>query len=230
MKGIVFDIGGTLMEYRGMPLSWAEFYETAFRHIAQTYRCPVSDEMIRESVSILKGFNPRLHYREVEISPRQIFGEAVKGWGLAVPLEEIISAFFEGLNLTAVIYEETIPVLTELKSLGYPIGAFTDLPTGMPDSLFKRDLGALLQYFDLYVSSLSCGYRKPNPQGLMVIAESLKIPTKELLFVGDEEKDRKTALNAGCAFAPIIRKPEGKEPSHGLNQLLLQIKTGAWDK
>lgn len=30
MKIIVFDLGGTLMEYRGMPLNWSDYYEKGF--------------------------------------------------------------------------------------------------------------------------------------------------------------------------------------------------------
>lgn len=33
MKAIVFDIGGTLMEYKGMPLSWLDYYKTAFEFV-----------------------------------------------------------------------------------------------------------------------------------------------------------------------------------------------------
>lgn len=30
MKVIVFDLGGTLMEYEGMPLNWSNYYEQGF--------------------------------------------------------------------------------------------------------------------------------------------------------------------------------------------------------
>lgn len=30
IKVIVFDIGGTLMEYRNMPLSWLDYYKKGF--------------------------------------------------------------------------------------------------------------------------------------------------------------------------------------------------------
>ena len=35
MKVIVFDLGGTLMQYVGMPHSWVEFYKKGFDAICQ---------------------------------------------------------------------------------------------------------------------------------------------------------------------------------------------------
>ena len=33
MKGVVFDLGGTLMQYVGMPYSWEDFYYKGFEEI-----------------------------------------------------------------------------------------------------------------------------------------------------------------------------------------------------
>ena len=57
--------------------------------------------------------------------------------------------------------------------------------------------------FDLYVSSQICGVRKPNKGGICYITDAFEIREAEILFVGDEEKDFLTALNAGCDFVYI---------------------------
>jgi putative hydrolase of the HAD superfamily len=33
VKVIIFDLGGTLMEFKGMPNSWVDYYKTAFTAI-----------------------------------------------------------------------------------------------------------------------------------------------------------------------------------------------------
>lgn len=38
MKVIVFDLGGTLMQYVGMPHSWVEFYQQGFEAICRKVR------------------------------------------------------------------------------------------------------------------------------------------------------------------------------------------------
>lgn len=225
MNVIVFDLGGTLMQYEGMPYSWIDYYSIGFKTLNNKYKCNASEMLINKSVEILKSYNPRINYREVEYTPQQIFAEALKKWNIACPLEEMIYSFFEGLQLKSVIYEETIPIIIKLKEYDYKIATLTDLPTAMPDDLFKKDIKELLPYFDLYVSSLSCGFRKPNPQGLNYIAKYFGISINELLFVGDEEKDRKTAENADCKFAKIVRNETLTNKVYTLQNLLKDITT-----
>lgn len=197
------------MEYVGMPVSWVDYYRQGFEELNRYYQCGVSAACIDRSIEILKSFNARIFYREVEYTPEYIFGKVLEHWPERLPIHECLYKFFEGLELTAMIYPDTIPALKALRKKGYQIATLTDLPTAMPDELFKKDIAPLLPYFDLYVSSLSCGFRKPNSKGLELIAEHYEIPVNELIFIGDEEKDRKTACNAGCPFVRIDRKQEG---------------------
>jgi phosphoglycolate phosphatase len=49
----------------------------------------------------------------------------------------------------------------------------------------------------------SLATRKPDPAGLLLLAERLKSPVERLLLVGDTWIDAETARNAGCAFALV---------------------------
>ncbi len=40
MKAIAFDLGDTLVEYEGMPLSWVEHYPEALRNLAAFWGGP----------------------------------------------------------------------------------------------------------------------------------------------------------------------------------------------
>ena len=164
-----------------------------------------------EMIRVLKQYNPRVKYRERDYAPEQIFGDAAEGWDFPYSLEEVISAFFENMNLTPLIYPETIPVLRKLRSAGWKIATLTDVATGMPDKLHKSYFPELMPYFDMYVSSQSCGFRKPNPEGVHQIAEHFQADEKEFIFVGDEPKDIKTAQNVGCRSVLIDRKGRGIE-------------------
>jgi putative hydrolase of the HAD superfamily len=211
MKIKTFDLGGTLMEYTGMPHSWVDYYLQGFQQIIRDYRlCPTTED-IEESKEIMKSFNARVVYREIEYTPEHIFEKVLNHWNIDIPLGNVIGSFFKGIKLVPYIYKDTIPAIKKLKEYGYVITAFTDLPTAMPDSLFKRDISDLLEQIDFYVSSLSCGYRKPNKAGLQVIADKYNIDISELTFIGDEEKDRLTARNAGCEFLLIDRSMKNKE-------------------
>ncbi len=155
MKAVVFDLGGTLMQYVGMPYSWVEYYR-------------------------------------------------------------------QGLELRAEIYPDTIEVLQKLREKGYVIAALTDLPSAMPDEVFRRDISELSGFFDYYVSSYVAGYRKPCCKGLQMISEKFSTPMEKLVFVGDEEKDRKTAENANCKFI-WLQRGKRKDGSIGDLYELLEI-------
>lgn len=220
MKVIVFDLGGTLMQYAGMPHSWVEFYVQGFEKINEIYHCNVSKSAIEKSVQILKEMNPRVNFREEEYLPEEMFAKALAHWPTALPVSDCVEVFWSGLNLKAEIYPDTVPVLQKLKEDGYFIATLTDLPSGFPDSIFKRDIAALLEYFDDYVSSAITGYRKPNCRGLQMISEKYEVSMEELVLVGDEEKDRQTAERAGCRFVWIDRSGNGEGSIGRLEELL----------
>ena len=208
------------MQYEGMPYSWVDFYQQGFDAIIQKYNCNVSKEDIQKSVQILKDFNPRVSGREVEYLAEHIFSNALEHWNIDTPIKNCIETFWQGLKLSAKIYPDTIEVLKELKEKGYIIVTLTDLPNAMPDEIFKKDISELLSYFDYYVSSCVAGYRKPNCKGLQMISDKYGVPVTELVFVGDEEKDRKTACNANCKFVHIQRTTKSEGSISSLYELL----------
>ncbi len=220
VKVVVFDLGGTLMQYVGMPQSWVDFYDQGFEAIIQKYNCNVSKDAVAKSLQMLKKFNPRINYREIEYSAEFIFEKVLEHWHIDVSIQSCIEIFWSGLNLKAEVYSDTIEVLQKLREKGYVIATLTDLPSAMPDEVFKRDIQELIKYFDYYVSSSVAGYRKPNPKGLQMISEKYSIPVTELIFVGDEEKDKQTASNAKCKFIQIQRAKKSDESIGNLYELL----------
>ena len=124
-------------------------------------------------------------------------------WAFVFILAGAFFDFFDGLTLDACVFDYSTGLINECKSKGMRVACLTDLPNGMPDSLFRYAITELEPLFDLYVSSQICGYRKPNARGLEYIADQFGIAVSELLFVGDEKKDELTAENAGCNFTYI---------------------------
>ena len=202
-KVLVFDLGGTLMEYSGMPLDWSEYYHQGFRKVSDRNGLFLSDDEIIKSSEILKSFNPRLTGREYEIAPERLFEQACSHWQNRPAIRTVINDFFLGLELHANIFEYAYNAIDMAKAKGCKIAVLTDLPSGMPDELFKQSIAELLTHIDLYVSSQSCGYRKPNGRGISYISDYYGVLKSDILFVGDEEKDYKTALNASCDFVYI---------------------------
>ncbi|MCL2109099.1 MAG: HAD-IA family hydrolase [Oscillospiraceae bacterium] len=193
------------MEYKNMPYSWVDYYEKAFRSVSDEFNLNLTKSDIEKSCEIMKSKNARVVYREIEYTPEKIFAAVTEHWRKKVNVADIIYSFYNGHKLETVIFDDTFFCLKQLKIKGVKIASLTDLPTAMPDELFKRDIASLLPYFDLYVSSQTCGFRKPNRHGLLQITKHFNVDVKKLVFVGDEEKDINTAKNAGCISALINR-------------------------
>ena len=211
MKAVVFDVGRTLMEYKNMPNVWVDFYQDNFEYVRKELGLNIPDTDIEKSIEILRSYNPKIKYREIDYPPEVIFGEATAHWNCNFSLDDVINSFYSSLNLTSYIYEETISVLGKLKAEGYIIAVLTDVATGMPDELHKSYFTELMPYFDMYVSSVSCGYRKPNPKGLQDIAEHFEITKNDMIYIGDEEKDINAAKRFGCKSVLIDRDRTGAD-------------------
>lgn len=206
IKVIGFDIGGTLMEYKNMPNVWIDYYKTGFETVRDRLGLHISDDDIARSVEVLRGYNPKVKYREEDIAPEVIFTDATSHWKCSFHLEKVIDIFYRSMGLVPYIYPDTVNTLKKLREDGYKIATLTDVATGMPDELHKSYFPELMPYFDMYVSSLSCGYRKPNPKGLSDIAEYFGVSPAEMVFIGDEQKDIIVAKRFGCMSVLIDRK------------------------
>lgn len=208
-----FDIGGTLMEYKNMPYVWTDYYKAGFETVREKLGLDITDSDIAASVEILRGYNPKVKYREEDISPEVIFTDAASHWKCSFDLEKVIDTFYRSMNLVPYIYPDSVSTLKKLRADGYKTAALTDVATGMPDELHKSYFPELMPCFDMYVSSLSCGFRKPNPKGLADIAEHFGVSPAEMLYVGDEEKDILAAKRFGCMSVLIDRK--GRDTDFG---------------
>lgn len=67
------------------------------------------------------------------------------------------------------------------------------------------DIFALRPYFDPIICS-SNSEPKPSPDGAEKICKAWSVAPKAVLFVGDSENDRKTAVGAGTVFAAFGNK------------------------
>lgn len=216
IKLFVFDLGGTLMEYKGMHLSWTGYYKSGFEYVNKQLGLNLSEQQIAEAIQIFTDYNPAVNPREKEIDPEIIFKDIIKDWGTSIPVSKIIEVFFESLKLEPVIYEDSIPALKSLKESGFKIAAMTDVATGMPDLMHKNYVTPLLPYFDLYVSSLSCGYKKPNPKGLQDISDYFGITPENMVMTGDTSRDVNAAKNIGCRSI-LINRSGGRPQNLGQN-------------
>lgn len=109
-----------------------------------------------------------------------------------------------------------IPGMLSSLSARYPLA----LLSNKGEALSRKILDGLdlARHFREILGGDSLATRKPDPSGLRLLAERLKVPVERLLLVGDTWIDAETARNAGCAFAlvewgfPRSPKMDGLKP------------------
>lgn len=212
IRAIIFDLGGTLINYEGIPLYWGDYYINAFENVKKNLTLDLSNKQIFESVEILKKYNPRLYPREIEYESEYIFSHVTQGWNIKEnDIADIVKKFFAFFRKNVIVYPDTLEVLQWLKEQSYKTGILTDVPTGMSEELVDMDICSFKSMIDYCISSIKCGYRKPNKSGLNMLSKLLDTKVTNMIFIGDEEKDIFTAKNAGCISILLNRNGLKKE-------------------
>ena len=214
MKAILFDLGDTLIEYEGLPLSWEAHYPDALKSLARALDFSADADQLAAGCAILRKYNTRLNPRDREVTFTTILDEILAAWKIKLPQsEEIHTAekFFQVFRQRLRCFPETKVVLQTLRQNGAGIGIFTDVPYGMPRELVLADIrdAGLDGLFDVLLTSREVGYRKPRVETITAVAAALKFAAPEIVHVGNEKKDVDVARAFGC-HAVLINRGEKK--------------------
>jgi len=85
------------MQYAGMPYSWVDFYIKGFETIIQKFKVHIPQEVVLKPVQILKEFNPRVNYKEIEYPTEYIFTKLLEDWHMEITIQSFIETFWSGL-------------------------------------------------------------------------------------------------------------------------------------
>jgi putative hydrolase of the HAD superfamily len=211
IRAVGFDIGHTLVNHKS-PLSWKIHYHDALRRVMRD--CQIDEESYKLDLaaSILSKYNTRENYREHEVSSSTIFKEIFDAWGQSHEKLHIAKETFYGFFQADVEYfDDTVNTLEVLSSKGILLGFLSDAAYGMDNEYLLKDIEEIRHYFNTGFTSADVGFRKPNPQGFKMLSESLDVPSSQILFVGDEEKDIVGANNFGMVSALINKSSEERK-------------------
>lgn len=118
------------------------------------------------------------------------------GWVDAPPAEELAEHYDTTFGDCNVIFDNSIPLLKELKDRGYTVGVITNGPAYLQNH--KMDTSGLRPYCDIVVVSGDVGVHKPDPALFTYTADKLGIAPEECAYVGDHPvNDIQGALGAG---------------------------------
>lgn len=225
MQAIAFDLGDTLIEYAGLPPSWAQYYGEALTALAGHLGVTPHPGQIGRGSAVLRGYNTRLHPREREVSFATILAELLPCFGVTKAVDELACAraFFDVFRKRLHCFDDVKPALEGLKARGQKLGVFTDAAYGMPREFIIEDiqLAGLDGFFPAIFTSVDVGFRKPAAETLQRVARELGSKPRDLIHVGNEEKDVLAAKAAGCRSVVIDRNDQ--RPSWGQDRTIKSL-------
>ena len=216
MKAVAFDLGDTLVEYEGMPLSWEAHYPEALEHLAEFLKAKPNASQIAEGCAILRSYNTRIYPREVEFPFAAILAKLLPYLGITADRADESScamAFFRIFRQRLRCFPEVKATLEKLRRDRVRVGIFTDVPYGMPRSLVLEDIKqvSLENYYDVLLTSRDVSYRKPSVKTLGALRKELNCHADEMLHVGNEKKDIEVARAFGCRSILLDRSHHGQD-------------------
>lgn len=204
MKGIIFDLGHTLIDYHN---DWVKPEEVA---VDTVYEMASSK---RDGVPEREEFGEGLRNRLSKARTRK------RREMIEIPLQRILRSFFDGLGIreenglversmeifygTLLEHRElvtgTVDMLSEVKSRGYRVGLISDVAWGLPSRFPRRDMReyGLEEYFDDLIFSTDVELRKPNPKIFELSLFRLGIEPDNAVYIGNSlQADIKGALHS----------------------------------
>ena len=186
IKAVLFDFDETLQD---RTLAFEGYMDTLFA----TYLPEISGaelEKRREDMRVTGkgGYVNRVEWYQELID--------MWGWNDAPPAEELAHHYDYTFGDCNVIFENSIPLLKELKSRGYITGVITNGPSYLQNH--KLETSGLKPYLDWLVVSGDVGVHKPDPALFAYAAEKHGLKPEECVYVGDHPvNDIQGALGAG---------------------------------
>ncbi len=194
MKAVVFDLGGTLIDYRGPFVSWPELetpgFEAAYAVLeAQGVALPSYAAFQATGFEMLPGRWQAATRGERNLRLAELLSEVLAVQGT--------SAEIEPLSAAATAYEDAIcghatpiaggtAVLDTLRDRGLRLGLLSN--TMFSGRAHRRDLArfGLDGYFDTMLFSADVGMWKPTPTPFLQVVDALGVDPTSAVYVGDD--------------------------------------------
>jgi len=197
LRAVLFDLGGTLLQYESTELSYMELHCIGLRGIYEYlarngHDLPSCDDFCRNlyehteaqwrrSLASMEGLS-------TEDILREIFGKMNIDWR-NIDMEACLWAFYRPMAPHIRPYEGAYETLAHLREEGLRIGLISN--TVWPGALHNEDLSRfdLLRFFDHLTYSSATRHAKPHPEIFLQTLRALGVRPEEAAFVGDRLYD-----------------------------------------
>jgi 2-haloalkanoic acid dehalogenase type II len=212
-KGVLFDLGGTLIYFDGI---WPEVMQNATQELLDHLN---QQGFELDATVFLDEFRRRLEeyyiQREaefIEYTTARILRDMLAGLGYNDVTPEMLAPALERLYAVSQSHwkpeADAEPTLKELQQQGYHLAVISNAGDDADVQTLVNNAG-LRPYLDFALSSASCGIRKPNPRIFEIAIEHWGLSGDDVVMVGDTlGADILGARNAGIASIWLTRRSD----------------------
>ncbi len=183
IKAVFFDVGETLVDETSLWSEWADWLGVPRFTFMATFGGLIERGEANAHQKVFEVLRPDINLEKELLARKKSDNQ-----------EEHTAADF---------YDDALPCLAELKSLGYVIGISGNQPVRIEAFLKAHGVAA-----DIVASSASWGLRKPDPKFFKKVIELSGFQASEIAYVGDRlDNDILPAGRAGMVSIFLIRGP-----------------------
>lgn len=213
MKAVLFDLGNTLAQYHA-PGGSHGLISRAVSAVEDYLR---GEGLVSDSSDDIQARFRAENHESPNYRVRPLDKRLSRIFRISDPaiLGEACRVFLKPICEGSVIYEDTIPVLQELRKHGIKTAVVSNSPWGSPPDLWGREIErlGLVPYFDALCFCGEVGWRKPAKPIFHLALNRLGVEPADCLFVGDRPKwdiegPRAIGMNA------VLIDRDGAYPDH----------------
>ena len=189
-KAVLFDLGGTLVQY----FERSEWPGILGEGIAAVEKYLRSNGLPVPPPEVRSGRVAEENHEAPDYSVRPLEDRLVRiffaGQHLGERVDAMCRAFMTPVFTRSLVYEDAVPVLQELRSRGLRLGIVSNTTWGSPASLWREEVArhGLTPLVDAVVFCRDCGWRKPARPIFDLAMSQVAATPAECLFVGDDPR------------------------------------------
>jgi len=229
MKDIIlFDLGGTLVQY----FSRSEFHDILKQAIMEVYDHLYHEKYINISLDDIWESVDKENHESEDYSVRQLEDRLSRIFHINDKnlLESMCRRFMIPIFRMAVLFDDTLPALRELKA-NYKMGIVSNTTWGSPAELWREEIRrfGIDRYMDTIVFCRDVGWRKPDRRIFSFALDRIQASPAQCIFVGDDMRwdiagSRASGIDAILIDRKGIAQNTEEKPIKSLLELFERIK------
>lgn len=192
---VVFDLGGTLIEYAGEFAVWPDLetpgFTAAYQHLNQNgWHLPEFEVFKQAGFAILPVRWQRAARGQQNLTVADLLADALQSNGITrIPqqsLEEAARLYEAAICAQATVMPQAREVVAQVKAAGFKLGLVSNtMFTGQAHMADMKRFG-LLDYFDAMVFSADVNKWKPTAAPFLHVLDELGVDGETAVYIGDD--------------------------------------------